>query len=137
VGSSGDGYGGNGGSVVRYALFRDPAIPIYSSPGVYSDLPQYPGFFGDGYNPVGLANNTDNTEQQFRGFGDVFVELKIFKDLSFKSDLGGDVFQTQDKTFSLNWGTNGRINNPNTLSEIQTTMKIWFGITLFHYNHLQ
>jgi TonB-linked SusC/RagA family outer membrane protein len=27
VGSSGDGYGGNGGSVVRYALFRTPPIP--------------------------------------------------------------------------------------------------------------
>jgi TonB-linked SusC/RagA family outer membrane protein len=135
VGSSGDGYGGNGGSVVRYALFRDPAIPIYSSPGVYSDLPQYPGFFGDGYNPVGLANNTDNIEQQFRGFGDVFVELKILKDLSFKTDLGGDVFQTQDKTFSLNWGTNGRINDPNTLSETQTTNENMVWNNLFHYNH--
>ncbi|HOP13796.1 MAG TPA: SusC/RagA family TonB-linked outer membrane protein, partial [Lentimicrobium sp.] len=28
IGSSGDGYGGNGGSVVRYAFFRNPAIPI-------------------------------------------------------------------------------------------------------------
>jgi hypothetical protein len=28
VGSSGDGYGGNGGSVVRYALFRTPAIHL-------------------------------------------------------------------------------------------------------------
>jgi TonB-dependent starch-binding outer membrane protein SusC len=27
IGSSGDGFGGNGGSVVRYALFRTPAIP--------------------------------------------------------------------------------------------------------------
>ena len=79
IGSSGDGLGGNGGSVVRYALFRDPAIPVYSSPGVYSDLPQYPGFFGDGYNPVGLANNTSNLEKQFRGFGDVFAEYKILK----------------------------------------------------------
>ena len=33
VGSSGDGYGGNGGSVVRYALFRTPAIPIYNADG--------------------------------------------------------------------------------------------------------
>ena len=32
IGSSGDGLAGNGGSVVRYALFRDPAIPIYTSP---------------------------------------------------------------------------------------------------------
>jgi TonB-dependent starch-binding outer membrane protein SusC len=135
VGSSGDGYGGNGGSVVRYALFRDPAIPIYSSPGVYSDLPQYPGFFGDGYNPVGLANNTSNIEQQFRGFGDVFAEYKLLKDLTFKTDFGGDVLITQDKTFFLNWGTNGRINNPNTLNELQTTNENMVWNNTFRYNH--
>ena len=134
VGSSGDGYGGNGGSVVRYALFRDPAIPVYSSPGVYSDLPQYPGFFGDGYNPVGLANNTDNKEKQFRGFGDVFAEYKILRDLVFKSDFGGDVFITEGKTFNLNWGTNGRINNPNTLTEKQTTSENMVWNNTFRYN---
>ena len=55
VGSSGDGYGGNGGSVVRYALFRTPAIPIYNADGSYTDLPQYPQYFGDGYNPGGAG----------------------------------------------------------------------------------
>lgn len=134
VGSSGDGLGGNGGSVIRYALFRDPAIPVYSSPGVYSDLPQYPGFFGDGYNPVGLAKNTNNAEKQFRGFGDVFAELKLLHNLVFRSDFGGDVLVTQDKTFDLNWGTNGRINNPNTLTETQTTSENMVWNNTFRYN---
>jgi len=133
VGSSGDGLAGNGGSVVRYALFRDPAIPVYASPGVYSDLPQYPGFFGDGYNPVGLANNTNNVEKQFRGFGDVFAEYKVAPNLFFKSDFGGDVFVTRDKTFFLNWGTGGRINNPNTLSENQITSENMVWNNTFHY----
>jgi TonB-dependent starch-binding outer membrane protein SusC len=133
IGSSGDGLAGNGGSVVRYALFRDPAIPIYVSPGVYSDLPQYPGFFGDGYNPVGLANNTNNIEKQFRGFGDVFAEYKIAPNLFFKSDFGGDVFVTQDKTFFMNWGTGGRINNPNTLTEQQITSENMVWNNTFHY----
>jgi len=134
IGSSGDGLGGNGGSVIRYALFRDPAIPVYSSPGVYSDLPQYPGFFGDGYNPVGLANNTNNGERQYRGFGDVFAEYKILPNLVFKTDFGGDVLITQDKTFDLNWGTNGRINNPNTLTESQTTSENMVWNNTFRYN---
>jgi len=134
IGSSGDGYGGNGGSVIRYALFRDPAIPIYNAPGVYTDLPTYPGFFGDGYNPVGLANNTNNVEKQFRGFGDVFAEYKLLPGLIFKSDFGGDVFLTQDKTFFLNWGTNGRINDPNTLTETQTTSENMIWNNTFRYN---
>jgi TonB-linked SusC/RagA family outer membrane protein len=134
VGSSGDGLGGNGGSVIRYALFRDPAIPIYASPGVYSDLPQYPNYFGDGYNPVGLANNTSNIEKQYRAFGDIFAEYKILKNLFFKSDFGGDVFVTKDKTFNLNWGTNGRINNPNSLVESQTTSENMVWNNTFRYN---
>ncbi len=66
VGSSGDGYGGNGGSVVRYALFRTPAIPIFNDDGTYTDLPEFPQFFGDGYNPVALAMYTDNREKHSR-----------------------------------------------------------------------
>jgi TonB-linked SusC/RagA family outer membrane protein len=133
LGSSGDGLGGNGGSVVRYALFRDPAIPVYSSPGVYSDLPQYPGYFGDGYNPVGLANNTNNKEGQYRGFGDVFAEYKLLNNLVFKSDFGGDVLITQDKTFNLNWGTGGRINNPSSLVERQTVSQNMVWNNTLHY----
>lgn len=134
VGSSGDGLGGNGGSVVRYALFRDPAIPVYSAPGVYSDLPQYPGFFGDGYNPVGLANNTNNVEKEYRGFGDVFAEYKILRNLTFKTDFGGDVYVIKDKTFNLNWGTGGRINNPNSLAELQTTSENMVWNNTLHYD---
>jgi TonB-dependent starch-binding outer membrane protein SusC len=121
IGSSGDGYGGNGGSVVRYALFRTPAIPIYNADGSYTDLPQYPQYFGDGYNPVALAENTDNKEKQFRVFGDIFGEYKIAKDLKFKTSLGLDVFITEDKRFDENYGTNLRINSPSVLTESTTT----------------
>ena len=95
---------------------------------------RYPGFFGDGYNPVGLANNTNNIEKQFRGFGDVFAEYKIAPNLFFKSDFGGDVFVTRDKTFFMNWGTGGRINNPNTLSENQITSENMVWNNTFRYN---
>ena len=107
IGSSGDGYGGNGGGVVRYALFRTPAIPVYdSSAGVYSDLPAYPGFFGDGYNPVALANKTDNKEIEYRVFTNLYAEYKITKNLKFKSDVGLDAIITDDKRFFENYGTN-------------------------------
>jgi TonB-dependent starch-binding outer membrane protein SusC len=127
VGSSGDGYGGNGGSVVRYALFRTPAIPVFNPDGSYTDLPQYPAYFGDGYNPVALAKNTDNKERQYRVFGDFYAEYKISKSLKFKSDIGADVFVTEDKRFDMNYGTNLRINSPSVLTETNTTNEnlIW------------
>ena len=55
VGTSGDGFGdGNpGASIVRYALFRTPATPVYNDRGQFVDLPMADGkiaaaFFGDG-----------------------------------------------------------------------------------------
>ena len=127
VGSSGDGYGGNGGSVVRYAQFRTPPIPVHNPDGTYTDLPSNPGYFGDGYNPVALANNTDNRESQFRVFGDISGGFKITKNLVFKTDLGVDLFVIENKRFDLNYGTNGRINNPSTLTEGNTTSEniVW------------
>ncbi|MCX6233666.1 MAG: TonB-dependent receptor [Bacteroidetes bacterium] len=124
VGSSGDGYGGNGGSVVRYAFFRNPAIPVYEADGSFSDIPTFDGYslaqtimwFGDGYNPVGLADKYDWTLKTYRMFGDVFAEFTIVKDLKFKSDLGVDVTFSDEKRFNENWGTDGRVNSPNSLS---------------------
>ncbi|GAB3913469.1 TonB-dependent receptor [Larkinella knui] len=115
VGSSGDGYGGNGGSVVRYALFHSPAVPIYDQNGNYVDLPSNPGLYGDGYNPVGLANKQDNKERQYRVFGNLFAEWQIVKNLRFRSDGGMDINIINHKIFNENWGTNGRINSPATL----------------------
>lgn len=127
IGSSGDGYGGNGGSVVRYALFRTPAIPVYDSANIYSDLPAYPGFFGDGYNPVALANKTDNKEIQYRVFSNLYAEYKITKNLKFKSDIGLDAIINNDKRFDENYGTNLRINNPSrlTVSTSTNTNLVW------------
>lgn len=131
IGSSGDGYGGNGGSVVRYALFRTPPIPVFDSTGAYSDLPAYPGFFGDGYNPVSLAVKTDNKEIQYRVFSNLYAEYKIAKNVKFKSDIGIDAIITDDKRFDENYGTNLRINNPSRLTVgTSTNMNIVWNNTL-------
>jgi TonB-linked SusC/RagA family outer membrane protein len=116
VGSSGDGYGGNGGSVVRYALFRTPAIPVFDKNGEYSDLPDSPQFFGDGYNPVALAMKMDNKERHYRVFGNTYLEYTILENLKFKSDGGLNFDVVNQKRFNENWGTNLRINSPSTLS---------------------
>ena len=133
IGSSGDGYGGNGGGVVRYALFRTPAIPVFDSAGVYSDLPAYPGFFGDGYNPVALAAKTDNKEIEYRVFANLYAEYKITKNVKFKSDIGLDAIITGDKRFFENYGsgTPPRVNSPNQLTvSTSTNMNIVWNNTL-------
>lgn len=121
IGSSGDGYGGNGGSVVRYALFRTPALPVYDSTGIYSDLPLYPNYFGDGYNPVALANKIDNKETQYRVFTNLYAEYKLTNNLKFKTDAGLDAIISNNKRFDENYGTNLRVNSPSRLSQSTAT----------------
>lgn len=130
--SSGDGYGGNGGSVVRYALFRTPAIPVYDpTTGDFSDLPARPDLFGDGYNPVGLALKQDNKERQYRAFGNLYGQFQLTKSLTFRTDGGLDLGILNRKRFNENWGTNGRINSPATLTEaIGTSTNLTWNNTL-------
>ncbi len=116
VGSSGDGAGGNGGSVVRYAFFRTPAIPIYDEEGNYTDRPDRFDLFGDGYSPVGLVNYNNNERINNQVFGKIFLELKPLESLTFMSNFGLDVNFQNQRRFDRNWGTENRINNPNQLT---------------------
>ncbi|NQV78890.1 MAG: SusC/RagA family TonB-linked outer membrane protein, partial [Lutibacter sp.] len=115
VGSSGDGYGGNGGSAVRYAFFRTAAIPVYDAEGEYVDFPDKPGFFGDGYNPVGLLNNQDNVRRNYGLFGDINFKVKFTDQLSLTSTFGLDRSNYKQRRFNKTWGTGNRVNNPNSL----------------------
>ena len=122
VGTSGDGFGnGNpGASIVRYALFRTPATPVYDKNGVLVDLPK-PNYFGDGLNPVGLADNTDRNFYNYSVLGDAFIELDPIKNLKIKSDLGGNLVLTNYRQFFPTWGVDRHINSPNSLAQSNVT----------------
>lgn len=136
IGSSGDGYGGNGGSVVRYAMFRTPAIAIRDANGEFVDLPERQDLLGDGYNPVGLATYMSNNLGQKRFFGDVNLQAKILPTLTFTSTFGGDILVSQGRRFDRNWGTNNRINNPNRLTIADGTDQSWTWSNVLSYNKL-
>ncbi|MCD9018961.1 SusC/RagA family TonB-linked outer membrane protein [Parachryseolinea silvisoli] len=116
IGSSGDGAGGNGGSVIRYAFFRTPAISIYDANGDFVDKPDDFQFFGDGYNPVGMVAYNNNERLINRLFGKFFVEIDLLKDLKFTSNVGVDYSKQNQRRFDRTWGTGDRINGINQLS---------------------
>lgn len=118
VGASGDGSGaGNqGASVMRYALFRTPATPVYKSNGDYVDLPENPAFFGDGLNPVGFADNFDRNYNAYSMLGNIFAEAKIVKGLKLKTTFGGNLVITDFKQFFAIWGSDRAINSPGSLA---------------------
>lgn len=134
IGSSGDGFGGNGGSVIRYAFFRTPTIAIYDKNGEFVDLPENPAFFGDGYNPVGLANNMHNIKKDVQILGDINIRIKLSEKLNFSSKFGIDNNNNNRRRFNKTWGTNDRINNPNSLSVFNGSVFNWSWTNLLNYD---
>ncbi len=123
IGSSGDGYGGNGGSVVRYAFFRNPAIPVRFDDGTFVDRPAeyfgaqiFDSFLGDGYNPVGMAEYNENNQKSDSYLGKAYFKAQITKDLNFTTNFGLDYRNTSARRFNRTWGTDNRINARNGLS---------------------
>lgn len=119
VGTSGDGYGdGNpGASVVRYALFRTPATPVFNKNGQYVDLPNPPDFFGDGLNPVGFADAFDRNFNNYSMLGDAWLEISPIKNLKIKTDIGGNLIFVNYKQFYKTWGIDRFFNSPNSLAQ--------------------
>lgn len=142
VPSSGDGYQNDeGGSVVRYAFFRNPAVPIYDANGNYVDKPSeyygnsvYDSFFGDGYNPVGWSNNTDRhrKDKTFIGTGNVLIKFPY--DLKLKTVFGVDYKDGEYRQYNETWGTNNRINNPNSLSVEGYSQLAWNVNSVLQYD---
>jgi TonB-dependent starch-binding outer membrane protein SusC len=123
IGSSGDGAGGNGGSVVRYAFFRNPAIPIRFDNGTFVDRPaeyfgaqKFDSFLGDGYNPIGMSEYNDHTRKDDSYLGKAYFIAKITKNLKLTTNIGIDYRNSVTRQFSKTWGTFNRINAKNGLS---------------------
>ncbi|MDP2335521.1 MAG: TonB-dependent receptor [Bacteroidota bacterium] len=123
IGSSGDGAGGNGGSVVRYAFFRNPAIPVRFADGTFVDRPaeyfgaqKFDSFLGDGYNPIGMSAHNDNNRKDDSFMGKAYFIAKITKELKFTTNVGMDYRNSYSRRFSPTWGTLDRINAKNGLS---------------------
>lgn len=139
VADSGDGYDNDlGGSVIRYALYRNPAIPVYDNSGNYIDLPSsyygnsvYNSFFGDSYSPEGLLAYTDRTTNANNLIASGNALVNFSKSLFWKTTGGIDYKQASLRVFNQTWGTAERINSTNNLSLTTTTNFNWtFNSTL-------
>jgi TonB-linked SusC/RagA family outer membrane protein len=134
VGSSGDGFGGNGGSAIRYAFFRTSAIPTYDENGGYVDLPDFPSFFGDGYNPVGILEYHIDNNRKINGlFGDINFKTHFTDRLFLTSTFGLDRSNSTQRRINRTWGTSNRINSINSLNVAVNSISNWSISNVLNY----
>ncbi len=138
VPSSGDGFqNSEGPSVVRYAMFRNPGIPIYNADGNFVDLPSeyfgdpiYNTFLSDGRNPIGqIANQEKKREEKDMVMSGAFT-IKLPLNIVSKTVLGFDYKNGEYRTMNKQWGTNGNIDNPTTLNVERYDRYAWTANTI-------
>ncbi|MBR3744846.1 MAG: TonB-dependent receptor [Bacteroidales bacterium] len=140
--SSGDGYNNDmGGSVVRYALFRNPAIPVYNASGEYVDSPSeyygdalYNSFFGNGYSPEGLAEYTDRTNRTKTLLATGNVIINFTDNIFWKTTMGLDYRNNDFRLWNRTWGTENRINSTNGLTVRNNENVGWTVNSTFNHN---
>lgn len=79
----------------------------YTTPytGLYTDLPpaslyDNPNLYGDGKNPLTIAQYRNNTTHRYRLVGNVFAEAKLMKGLKLRSDLGIDYYNNEQQMYA-------------------------------------
>ncbi|WP_295128997.1 TonB-dependent receptor, partial [uncultured Chitinophaga sp.] len=107
IGASGD--GGRAGSlpgVVRYALIRPNAIPVRDpATGFYTDLPPAGLYnssllYGDGKNPLAIADYRTRTSSRYRILGNMFAEATFLRNFKLRTDFGTDFYIAEQQQYN-------------------------------------
>ncbi|MCR5130767.1 MAG: TonB-dependent receptor [Prevotella sp.] len=99
------------GGFLENALQFNPNYPIYNTVGEYANLT---GGYADRENPLStLSRNGDNRYNYWRTFGDVHVNLALFKGFNLRTTFGIDYSQKQQRffTYPIPNGNVGRDEN--------------------------
>lgn len=126
AGMSGNGY------VLWSALRVHPIIPVYTESGEWGGPV---GGMSDVQNPVRqLVDNKDNTSDFFRVFGSAFAEVKILKDLQFRTSIGVDYYGTYFRNLRKSYSS-GFLSDPtNEATTSFTASGNWIWQNTLQYN---
>jgi TonB-linked SusC/RagA family outer membrane protein len=132
--NNGDRYSG----IVAQALRRSPTLGIHTADGGWagpdaSDL----SFVGTINNPVMLATLNNEPNERIRGLGNIYAEVNLLKNLTFKTSLGLDYILTNFDRFRPSF-TEGALGNnkpeatatKSTFSNVLTENTLTYKLTI-------
>jgi TonB-dependent starch-binding outer membrane protein SusC len=86
-------------AIIMNALTIMPYIPVYNDDGTYGDQLTFGRGTAGQVNPVAVAREIDNEQQRLRLLGNVYADIKITDDLSFRSSVGTDLSMVRQSQF--------------------------------------
>lgn len=81
-------------SPLANAITLPPVYPVYNDDGTYNEDHEQLA------NPVAIANHHTNEAFTFRNIGNIYVEYKILKNLTFKTKWGVDYMNLREHSYS-------------------------------------
>jgi TonB-linked SusC/RagA family outer membrane protein len=137
------GMGSNTG-IIYNALLAAPDQAVYNPDGSFAGPAYVNGQFEGGPNPVQQALNVSNTLTRSEVNGNLYADIKFFKDLTLHSELDGDFNWANGQTFNptYSYGASGvtsvnqTFHNDNaTLNRAITSSTYWSWKEYLNYSH--
>ncbi|MHA4812212.1 SusC/RagA family TonB-linked outer membrane protein [Flavitalea flava] len=123
------------GSAIGFAFRQEPLIPVYDIKGNYAG--NFGGQLGDAPNPVATQKRKSNDKTiANRLFGNLFAEVDIMKDLTFRTSFGGEIssgyshnfvfptYENQENTTTNNYAENSFYNTSYTWTNTVNYRKV-------------
>ena len=112
--------GGEG--LIFSALGTLPDIPVYDVDGNYATVVR------EGYtsaNPIGLAMLNSYQLKRQKLTGNIYAEITPFKHITWRSELGFDINNSDATTFKPTYILGGKENNQNSMSQQKNGGQFW------------
>ena len=120
--------------IVTNALGASPLMPVYSSPGVYTDFGNYQAYWLSD-NPVKSAKEINAHTFTDRLIASVYGEYKITKDLKFRSTWSVDYDNVNDSQYFSAITVDAQTDGGKLLLG-ETKHFTWINENMFTYQHL-
>lgn len=118
----------NPADVVGTAYRAWPASVPYNADGSFAEV------LGAG-NPLASIEYNNSNTLRMRTVGDFFTEIKLFRDLTFKSSFGFDLYYTKDKSFTPAFFVSpSQSNDLSDLTVKLTHFSLWLWENTLNYN---
>jgi len=120
------------GGFLENVLQYNPSFPVYNTTGEFANLT---GGYSDRENPVEvLQRNRDNRYTYWRMFGNVFVNLALFKGFNLRTTAGIDYAQKEQRIFTYPISNGNVANSTNAVEAKQEHWTKWMWNAVATYN---
>ncbi len=121
--------------IISLSLLNNPATAVYNPDGSFAGPVTADEIAYGTRNPIAEALSIQNTVQRNRVFGNMFLELDLPANFSFRTEIGGDVGNTLRDRFQPTYSYGNIQSGQNQLSSVRENSTFWILKNLLTYDN--